>query len=227
MLKLLAQIQPEEFGFLGNSAMILVILSLFFIFLFLAFFLWLGWWITNRHGKPCPYTGLPLKKGSDLVFSVVQEIHDYMVGLHDPENPPFDLRKAAICPKTGKIFPDSLTLFGVIKVNWNFLKKRYPGQWISWGSLNSEQKKQISIYHCFLEGFQTEHSPPQADPKDIDPQHAEQKPGPLYVDVATRTLLGWKCIPGTNWEVLILKTPLPDPNTVYDDVVRAKKSKVE
>jgi len=225
---LLAQLpQPEEYEFIGSSAVVLVILSMLLLFVFLAAFLWFGWWVTNRHGNPCPYNGLKMRRGSDIVFSAVQQVQEYMTELNSPDNPSFNLRRAAICSETGRIFPNCVTIFGVIKVGWSFLKKRQHGHWVSWGSLSSEHQEMIRRYHRSLEGFQTEHSSSSASPLEVDAYHANIKPGPLYVDVETKVLMGWKCIPDTLWEVLIVQHPLLDPDAVYDDIVKAKKRTVE
>jgi hypothetical protein len=45
-------------------------------------------------------------------------------------------------------------------------------------------------------------------PQEIDSFHALLKPGPLYVDRETKNLLGWKEVPGTEFEVLIVQTPI-------------------
>lgn len=215
--------QPEEYKFLGHSAIVLIVLAMIAICVVLVFFMWIGWWVTNRHGSVSPYTGNPMRRGVDLVFSEVEKIHDYMTKLDDPDNPPFDLNRAAICPDTGRIFPNCVTVFSVIKVGWHFFAKYCPGHWISWGSLTSEQQELIRLYHPFLEGFQTEHSCSSPSLAGIDQYHATIKPGPLYVDVTTKTLLGWKCIPNTRWEVLIVKRPQSDPHTVYDSVAKSTK----
>jgi len=220
---LLAQTQPPEYTFFGSSAVILVILAMLLILAVLAGFLWFGWWVTNRHGNPCPYSGLPMRRGVDLVFSAVEKFQGFMNDLNDPYNPPYDLASSAISPQSGRIFPNCITIFGVIKLNWNFLNKRYPGDWVSWGSLTEEQQKQITLYHSSLEGFQIKRSSPRSQPQHIDSFYATLKPGPLYVDVATKHVMGWKCVPETNLEVLILQIPGADPHTVYDDVVRAKR----
>jgi len=95
-----------------------------------------------------------------------------------------------------------------VKVDWTFLQKRYPGIWVSWGSLNSDQQRAISDAHESLEGFQTEVSSPSPAPRAIEPEYAYTKPGPLYVDIQTKVLLGWKVVPGTELEVLIVQKPV-------------------
>lgn len=127
--------------------------------------------------------------------------------MHEYDNGLFDLSRAAICRTTGRIFPDSVTWHGSIRVDWNFLQKRYPGEYVSWGSLTQEQKTIIKEKHLSLEGFQTEFSSPKSSPRLIEPQYAYASPGPLYVDIRTGILLGWKCVPDTELEVLIVQKP--------------------
>jgi hypothetical protein len=59
-----------------------------------------------------------------------------------------------------------------------------------------------------MHGYQTQHSSTQPDPKDINEYHAMLKPGPLYVDRVTKILMGWKEVPGTQFEVLIVQKPI-------------------
>ncbi len=101
-----------------------------------------------------------------------------------------------------------MTWFGAIKVEWDFLQKKYPGKFVSWGSLIEEQKEIIRGRHKSLDGFQTDFSSPVPSPRKIDPEYAYTKPGPLYVDIDTNVLLGWKVVPGTELEVLIVQKPV-------------------
>jgi hypothetical protein len=87
------------------------------------------------------------------------------------------------------------------------LHKRYPGNYVSWGSLTSEQQKVIMESHHLFEGYQNEFSCPIPSPRLIEPEYSFTKPGPLYVDVDTKVLLGWKCVPDTEFEVLIVTKP--------------------
>ena len=127
--------------------------------------------------------------------------------MHEYDNKFFDLNKAAICRTTGRIFPDSVTWYGAVEVDWNFLQKRYRGEYVSWGSLTEEQKTIIKERHLSLEGFQTKFSSPNPSPRFIEPEYAYTIPGPLYVDIRTGILLGWKCVPDTELEVLIVQKP--------------------
>jgi hypothetical protein len=138
----------------------------------------------------------------------VGKVLRYLYSLHEYDNRIFDIEKAAYCRETGRIFPRALNWFNAIQVDWSFLQKRYPGNYVSWGSLSEEQKSIIQNLHASLEGYQIQYSSPQPSPKKIDPKYAYTKPGPLYVDLETGILLGWKIVPDTDLEVLIVQKPL-------------------
>lgn len=182
-------------------------LLLFLVFLgLLASFLY-TLWLDRNPSCPCPYTGHPLRKGTDIHWLTVEKVLRYLFDMHDYYNRLFDLSRAAYSRTTGRIFPDSVTWYGNIKVDWGFLQKRFPGKFVSWGSLTDEQKIAIMDRHKSLEGFQTKLSSPKPSPRDIEPIYAQAKPGPLYVDVETGVLVGWKCVPDTELEVLIVQKP--------------------
>ncbi|KAF3361434.1 Conserved membrane-associated protein [Chlamydiales bacterium STE3] len=162
----------------------------------------------NRDGScPSPYTGLPLRKARELTFSTKDQILRYLYQLHDYDNRMFDIEKAALCRETGRLFPDAVKWNDKIKVDWSFIQKRYQGNFVSWGSLSEDSKKEIRAAHNNLNGFQTEYSSEQPAPRMIEADIALIKPGPLYVDIETKVLLGWKEIPHTELEVLIVQKP--------------------
>lgn len=61
--------------------------------------------------------------------------------------------------------------------------------------------------HDSLDGFQFTYSSKNPGPRQIEGRYALSSPGPLYVDLETYTLLGWKNVPGTDLEVLIVQKP--------------------
>ena len=67
--------------------------------------------------------------------------------MHEYDNSIFDFGKAAFCRETGRIFPNVVTWYGTIKVDWTFLNKRYPGNYVSWGSLSEYQQEMIRSAH--------------------------------------------------------------------------------
>jgi hypothetical protein len=176
-----------------------------FLLLFGLFFV--GWWFGNRPPSTSPYTGIPLREATTLSYYVKEKVARFLVDLHQYDNRIFLFKKSAFCRETGRIFQDCINWFGVIKVDWSFIRRRYPGHYVSWGSLNAEQKKEIREVHGSLEGFQTESSSPSPSPRAIEPDYVFIKPGPLYVDINTKVLLGWKVVPGTEVEVFIVQKP--------------------
>ncbi len=71
--------------------------------------------------------------------------------------------------------------------------------------------------HESLEGFQIELSSKTANPRAIEPQYALAQPGPLYVDIDSLVLVGWKSVPYTDLEVLIVQRPKPIPKYTHLD----------
>lgn len=190
-------VTSQEVGYFGALfALVLVGLLASFIF---------GWWMARNPTYPSPYTNQPLRRGSDLHWLTIEKVLRYLFEHNDYDNRMFDLRRAAICRETGRIFPGSVNRYGNIRVDWDFIKKKYPGNFISWGSLTEEQQLIISDKHDSLEGFQTEFSSHKPAPRDIEKEYVYRTPGPLYVDVETGVLLGWKCVPGTELEVMIVQ----------------------
>jgi len=176
-------------------------------FLLIAIF-WFSWWFSLRSQGASPYTGLPLRRTTELSYYYAEKVTRFMLNFHQYDNRPFNLRRSAFCRDTGRLFPNCVTLLETIKVDWGFLQKRFPGTYLSWGSLNKEQQEAIRDVHDSLEGFQTETSCPEPSPRLIDPSYVMIKPGPLYVDIDTKILLGWKEVPDTDLEVLIVQKPI-------------------
>lgn len=180
------------------------ILLIFMLFVSIFF---ISMWLQRHQAGVSPYSGLPLRRASDLPLTSAEKILRYFYDMHQYDNRIFSLKKAAFCRETGRVFQNCITWYGTVKVDWNFLQKRYPGNYISWGSINDIQKEAIIEAHDSLEGFQTDYSSPNASPRAIEPEYAYSKPGPLYVDLDTKVLIGWKIVPGTDFEVLIVQLP--------------------
>lgn len=169
---------------------------------------WFTIWLQKRSGKMSPYTGMPLRPGYELPYESAKRILQYLYDLHEYDNRIFDLQDAAFCRETGRLFPKGITWFETIYVDWNFIQKRFPGNFVSWGSLNESQQEAILAAHGSLEGFQTMYSSSHSSPRMIEPEYAYKKPGPLYVDLDTKVLMGWKIVPYTDFEVLIVQRPV-------------------
>lgn len=198
---------PDQIEQLGENAIVILLLSFCGILFMLGALVFFSWWWPRRPGALSPYTRRPLKFGTDVASSVRIYVQEFILSHSQPENPFFDFALCSICPVTGRIFPDTVTKRGRVHVDWTFLQKRYPGRYVSWGSLSELQRATLRLCHPSMLGFQMEHSCPRPLPSDIDAFHAVMRPGPLYVDLNTKILLGWKEVPGTNFEVLIVQKP--------------------
>lgn len=199
----IAEVLPTDVMLFGFA-----ILGVFFI-LFGVF--WVGWRLSQRAICLSPYSGMPLRRCSDLSYYNVERVLRYIYEQQNYENRIFELRKSSFCRETGRIFPNSISWFDTIHVDWSFIQKRYPGNFVSWGSLTPEQQIAIRDMHESLQGFQTEHSSKEASPRSVEPRYALLKPGPLYVNIDSNVLVGWKCVPNTELEVLIVQKPKSAP----------------
>lgn len=164
-----------------------------------------------------PYSPLPMRTVDDLSYEAIGKIYLYLTGLREFDNRMFPLANLLICRETGRIFPEATNWLGRYHLDWSFLNKRYPGHYVSWGSLTHGQKEAIARAHVSLTGFQTEFSSPAPAPAAITAQYALAKPGPLYVDLETYVLIGWKILPGTELELLIVQKPKPGPLLSTDE----------
>lgn len=207
------------FAVISTSEIVYFIVFVFFIFLLLIAFFGYSIWVSRTTTTLSPYTGLPLRSGAEINWMTAEKVLRFLYNMNDYHNRMFDVTRAGFCRETGRLFPDALNWYGVIKVDWSFLNKRFPGRFVSWGSLTEDQKLKISDRHRSLEGFQTKYSSSTPSPRKLEPLYAYAKPGPLYVDVDTGVLLGWKCVPDTELEVLIVQKPqeiyIPGINKKY------------
>ena len=163
--------------------------------------------LVNAPPSVSPYTKFPLRRASDISYENKERVLRYLYNLHQFDNQMFDFEKAALCRETGRIFPDAVNWFGVIQVDWNFINKRHAGNYVSWGSLSDVQREIVRSCHHSLDGFQTEFSSPEPAPRRISEFYVLRVPGPLYVDLDTKILIGWKTVPMTDLEVLIVQKP--------------------
>lgn len=187
-------------------------IALFSLVLFLvlaglvAYFI-IAFWRGRGRQDVSPYSGMPLRFATELPYATRDRVNNYIKELHDFDNPIIDWDKAAFCRETGRIFSNCVTWSGNIQLNWTFLNSRFRGQFVSWGSLSEGLKKEILKAHGSLVGFQTMHSSLNPAPRMIEEEYALEKPGPLYVDPESKIVMGWKEVPDTALEILIVKKP--------------------
>lgn len=192
---------------------VLFSLAILFCFMLLLAVFFYGLWVQKHQVCLSPYTKKPLRLGSTIPYQTAEKVLRYLFFMRQYDNRMFDVRKAAFCRETGRLFPNAVSYFDTMFVDWSFLEKRYKGSYVSWGSLSEEQKKMIQSCHYSLDGYQTEHSSRLSSPRMIEPEFVYLKPGPLYVDLETRVLLGWKIVPDTSLEVLVVQKPMA--NVIY------------
>lgn len=167
-----------------------------------------NWWISRNPTCASPYTGHPMRSGAELHWMTKEKVLRFLFDRHEYHNRMFDLNKAAVCRQTGRIFPDAVNWYGSLKVDWSFIARRYPGNFVSWGSLTEVQQLHLRDIHESLEGFQVDFSSLNPLPRAVEVHYALMSPGPLYVDVSTGILMGWQKVPETELEVLIVQKPL-------------------
>lgn len=194
----------EDVGF---QTILVVFASLVAVLVILFFLLWVGWKKEGIRGNSCPYCGRPMRLGIDVASSLSAMVQAYLEEQPQPENPKIDFVRAAYCPVTGRIFPECVTSTEQVTVSWNFIKKRCEGTFVSWGALSEEEKGILKILHGSLEGFQTEQSSSHVRPEDVEEEYSALSPGPLYIDRKSKTVMGWKKVPGTYFEVLVVQQP--------------------
>ena len=191
----------------GYGAVVVVFLSFLVSFVILIFFTWFGWKKEGRRGDTCPYTHEPMRLGVDIATSLTGYVNAFIKEQEQPDNPDIDFAKAAYCPKTGRIFPECVQPGEQVSLSWDFIKRRYKGTFVPWGALSEEERGVIKLLHDSLEGFQTEKNSLMLRPEDIEEDLATVTPGPLYVDRSAKILMGWKKVPGTYFEVLVVQKP--------------------
>jgi hypothetical protein len=191
----------------GVEAIGVIIASLVAILGLLSFLLWFGWKKEKVRGSVCPYCRETMSLGIDVARSISCMVDAFMQEQPQPDNPKIDFMTAAYCPTSGRIFPNCVGPHEQILLSWDFLNKRYKGTYVSWGSLSEEERGVLKLLHGSLEGYQTETSSKRLRPEDVEEEFTSLAPGPLYVDRKERVVIGWKKVPGTHFEVLIVQRP--------------------
>lgn len=192
---------------IGQDDLALFGLALFFVLFGLITYFYLSYWNIGAKKGISPYTGLPMRPARELTYAMKERVRMFLREQGGSENRPFDFNQAALCRDTGRLFPDCTTFFGGVQLDWSFIQKKARGNFLSWGSLSEDKKREIISVHDPLTGFQTEFSSRNPSPRMVEESFAIQKPGPLYADPETLCLVGWKRVPETDLEVLIVQRP--------------------
>ena len=191
-----------------ESQALYVLITVLGCLLFILFlFLFLGRRREVKRGSACPYCGSVMQFGADIATSIQVHVNGFLENFSSEDNPQIDFSKAAICPTTGRIFTDCVFDGKIVSLDWNFITKRSPGVYVSWGALPEDEKGIVRLVHATLDGYQTETSSMNIRPDRCEKDISTLSPGPLYVDRKTKVLIGWVKVPGTDFEVLILRHP--------------------
>lgn len=153
---------------------------------------YLYWW-SHLKGRKSPFSGKLLARGEEIFYACAEKIYFFSSELSQPENASFDLAEAVFCRETNRIFPSSINAFGEINLIRNYLKKYYPSKLVPWFRLTDSEKVKLASMHSSLEGFQIGKS---------------LSLGPLFVDRKRSILVGWKRIPETKMEIIVIQKPL-------------------
>jgi len=189
--------------------MLTVVIVLLGVVVLMALIAFLGSiWPLKRRVPTSPYSNMPMRRANTLRYTTQYLVKRYLKEMEDFDNRQFNLNRAAVCRETGRIFPNAVNWTGKIHVDWNFLQKRMPGSWVSYGSLPGDRRQDLWDKHGTLEGFQTEFSSANPLPQDVEEELNPIKPGPLYVNLENNLVMGWKIVPGTEVEVLVVKRPI-------------------
>jgi hypothetical protein len=194
----------EDVGF---QTILLVFASLLAVLVILFLLLWIGWKKEGVRGNKCPYCGRPMRLGIDVARSITEMVNGFLAEQPQPENPQIDFARAAYCPVTGRIFPECVSGTEQISLSWNFIRRRCEGTFVSWGALSEDEKGILKLLHGSLEGFQIEQSSSHLRPEEVEEDFSSLSPGPLYIDRKTKVVVGWKKVPGTYFEVLVVQQP--------------------
>lgn len=193
-------------GVESQAVMVLLVTLACLLAVLFVFFL-LGLRREVKRGDTCPYCSSVLQFGSDVANSIQAHVNGYMETFSEEDNPQIDFSKAAICPTTGRIFTNCVLRGKVVSLDWSFLEKRSPGTYVSWGALPEDEKGIMGLVHLTLDGYQTKQSSTNIRPEKCEKEISLLSPGPLYVDRKTKILLGWVKVPGTDFEVLLVRRP--------------------
>ena len=190
-----------------SQSLYMLAFFLLFIFFLLALLVLFNWKREGIRGNVCPYCRKPMRLGIDVAFSMRSYVNAFLEEQPQLDNPQIDFSKAAYCSETGRIFTECVSTLERISLSWDFIQRKCSGKYISWGALSEDEKSIYKILHGSIEGFQTEESSHLLRPECVEPLFSTISPGPLYIDRETKILVGWKKVPGTYFEVLVVQHP--------------------
>src|SRR4051812_25718489 len=94
----------------STTLVLLFAIGILLAFAFLVFVFWFGWWMSNRALGVSPYTGVPLRRATDLTYFAAERVLRFLFEHQEYDNRIFKLGRAAYCRETGRIFTNCVTL---------------------------------------------------------------------------------------------------------------------
>ncbi len=166
---------------LYSFSALISLLSLLALFSFFA----LGYFFCNRRGARSPFSGKAMRHGKEFSFEAVSKVLAFLEAENDKDNLPFDLEKAAICEETGRIFPDALNAFEVVKLKKPYTKHFYKAKMEALENLSEKEQMDLRE-NCDNFSFFSKNSS-------------------IFVDREKGNILAWKKIPETALELMLVK----------------------
>jgi hypothetical protein len=164
-----------------------------------------GWWIFFKKRAKSPFSNTFLEPCEKVLsFAAIEKVFRFLNRIHDEYNERFDLKRATICLKTGRIFPNTINRFGIIKIPENYIIHYAKTPLILYASLDKKIKGFLYEKDKVLQGYQT-YTNLDSSKLEIEKSVELMKPGPLYLDPKTGFFLGWQIVPGTSLELLVVK----------------------
>lgn len=118
----------------------------------------------KEKGGISPYTGTPLRRGSEIPYQSAKNVMLFMYNKHEYDNRIFSLRKSAFCRATGRIFPLCVTWYGVTKGGLDVSKKTLPWRLYILGQSYRFTARFNTRGTLFSRGFSDEDILPQSCP---------------------------------------------------------------
>ena len=158
---------------------------------------WFGWRMTQRSHSVSPYTGIPLRRTTEISYYSAERILKYLYDLHQYDNRIFKSNRLLFAGKRGgffKIASPGMMSSASIGIS---CRNGIPAT-MSPGEAYQETQDAIREAHASIwMDFRQRNPPPLLSAHDRT-GICLYKTGPLYVDPETKVLLGWKKSPEPN-----------------------------
>ena len=104
------------------SDILIVLLTALSSFGLMGAIAWWNWRYSVEMDALSLYAKSPLRRKQDLSYSAIGKVYLYLTSYHQYDNRMFNIHRVTFCRETGRIFPDTVDLFGRIHLDWTFLQ---------------------------------------------------------------------------------------------------------